>query len=419
MAASDSGGVALTLAPSGVTVLQVLLAMAVVVLVGRLLAPLLTRAGQPPVMAEILAGIALGPSLLGAVSPAASAFLLPAAAVPALGALAQCGVVLYMFDVGLDARLDELRSRLGAVAAVAAGALLAPLAVGAALAWHLAPDWAPAGVPPRVFVSFIAVALSVTAFPVLARILTDLGLSRTPLGSTALASAAVADVAGWALLALVIGLARGAIGSALGTLIATGGFVGVLLAVVRPTLDRRLRTAIPSSGILVATLAGLGLSASLTHLIGIHALFGAFLFGVILPHDSAVTLRLRTWMARPVALLLPAFFALTGLHTEVGSLGGLPALAACALIIAAASLGKIGGTAGAARAVGFAWREAASLGVLMNTRGLMEVIVLGIGLEQGFISPAIFTMMVVMALVTTMATAPLLRALGLSARPVA
>ena len=269
--------------------------------------------------------------------------------------------------------------------------------------------------PSRALRCSLASPCRLRRFRVLARILQDLGLVKTDLGVVALTCAAVDDVTAWCLLALVIGVVHASPGQALMPIVLTMVFIGVLFSVVRPSLARALRSVEgrgPGSGHLVLIVAGMLIAALITETIGVHAIFGAFLFGAMVPHDSrlaaAVTISFEKFV---LILLLPAFFAFTGMRTEIGLLSGWNAWITCGLIILVATLGKFGGTLIAARATGMGWRYAAALGVLMNTRGLMQLIILNVGLDLGVISPTLFTMMVLMALATTMATAPILQRL--------
>ena len=259
----------------------------------------------------------------------------------------------------------------------------------------------------------MGVAMSITAFPVLARIVSDRGLAQTPLGTLALACAAVDDVTAWCLLALIVGIAQGSVDSAVLVVALTVLFAGVMLTVVRPLLVRTLVGSGASRDAIVLVLAGLLLSAIVAEWIGIHAIFGAFLFGAVLPRDGPLAGALKERMHDLVTiLLLPAFFAFTGMRTEIGLVSGARAWLLCGLIVLVATVGKFGGTFAGARLNGMDARTAARLGILMNTRGLMELIVLNVGRDLNVISPALFTMMVIMALVTTIATTPVLDALG-------
>jgi Kef-type K+ transport system membrane component KefB len=264
----------------------------------------------------------------------------------------------------------------------------------------------------------MGVAMSITAFPVLARILTDRGMHKTVLGAVALACAAVDDVTAWCLLALVVGVAQARIQDALTVVLLAAAFIAAMFLALRPVIVRllpRFDAEPTAQHVLAFTLAGLLIAALVTERLGIHAVFGAFLFGAAIPHDSnlarALTVRLQDLVT---VLLLPAFFAFTGMRTQIGLVSGRSEWMVVGLIILVATAGKFGGTLAGARLSGMGWRQAASLGILMNTRGLMELIVLNIGLDLAVISPKLFTMMVLMALATTIATTPMLQLLELS-----
>jgi Kef-type K+ transport system membrane component KefB len=256
--------------------------------------------------------------------------------------------------------------------------------------------------------------MSITAFPVLARILTDRRMENTELGVVALSCAAIDDVTAWCLLAFVVGVAQAEVGGAVQTALLALGYIAIMFAVVRPLAVRYLGNGVdhPPRRMAVWVLVALLFSAMTAEWIGIHAIFGAFLLGAIIPHDSDVARDFTEKLEDIVKiLLLPAFFAYTGMRTQIGLVAGWQAWLFCAVIIVVATLGKFGGTLAAARLTGLGWRTSAALGILMNTRGLMELIVLNIGLELGVISPKLFAMMVIMALVTTIATTPILHAL--------
>jgi Kef-type K+ transport system membrane component KefB len=396
-------------------VFHLLLALATVLAVGRVLANLFHLLHQPPVIGEVIAGILLGPSLLGWVWPEGFAFLLPPDVAPFLKMIAQVGVILYMFVVGLELNTTLLKEKGHAAVAISHASIVVPFLLGAGFALFLYPRLGTPDVPFTTFALFFGVSLSVTAFPVLARILTDRGLTHTPLGIVALACAATDDATAWCLLALAVGVAQASVGGALLTVGLTLVFVLLMLFVARPQLQRfcayyehrhadRLKPN-PIAFVLLCLL----LSAAATEAIGIHALFGAFLLGVIIPHDSRVARDFVTKLQDIVAILfLPAFFAFTGMRTQVGLVGGGANLLIAAAILGLATLGKFGGSAVAARLSGMPWRESASIGILMNTRGLMELIVLNIGLDLGVISPTLFAMLVLMAIITTVMTTPVL-----------
>ena len=406
-------GAAHTLSP----LYHVLLALVSILLLGRWMGKLFAYFGQPRVIGEMVAGIMLGPSLLGQswFWPAAQKFILPADVAPYLGIIAQIGVILYMFLVGLELNAGLIRSKAHATIAISHTSILVPFLLGTVLALWLFPHYAPAGKPFMSFALFMGIAMSITAFPVLARILTDRKMESTPLGVVALSCAAIDDVTAWCLLAFVVGIAQAEVGGAVQTILYAIGYIAIMLVVVRPLAVRYLSndSDAPQQRMAVWVLVALLFSAMTAEWIGIHAIFGAFLLGAIIPHDANVALDFEHKLEDIVKiLLLPAFFAYTGMRTEIGLVSGWQAWAFTGLIILVATLGKFGGTYAAARFTGLDWRMSTSLGILMNTRGLMELIVLNIGLEMGVISPTLFAMMVIMALVTTMTTTPVLARLS-------
>jgi len=396
--------------------LHLLLALAAVLVTGRLLGKVLGALRQPPVIGEVLAGILLGPSLLGRIAPELASVILPTSVAPLLGVVAQLSVILYMFLVGLDLNVDLLRGRARGVIVTSHTSIVVPFVLGVVLALYLYPRVSASDVSFTSFALFMGVAMSITAFPVLARIVTDRGLNNTPLGTVALACAAADDVSAWCLLAFVVGVAQGSMGSALMVVIFTLLFIGVMVGAVRPLAARlvaRTGSKAPSPDVIAIALGGLLFSALAAQRIGTHAIFGAFLFGAILPRETTLARALKEKLHDLVTiLLLPAFFAFTGMRTEIGLVAGVNEWLICGLIILVATVGKFGGTLAGARLTGADWRTAASLGVLMNTRGLMELIVLNVGRDLNVISPTLFTMMVLMALVTTVATTPILDSLA-------
>ena len=399
----------------GHPLLHVLLALTAVIVLGRLLGALFERFQQPPVIGEVVAGILLGPSLLGAVAPRVSAFLLPDSIAPHLQLVAQLGVILYMFTVGLELDTSALRRRGHAAVAISHAGIMAPFLLGALLALGSYSVLSRADVPFTVFALFLGASMSVTAFPVLARILTDRGLQRTELGTLALACAAADDVTAWCLLAFVVGVAHAEVGGALLVVPLTLGYIAVVFLIGRPLLRRWVAWTgdALTPGVVAAVFAALLASAAWTEAIGIHAIFGAFVLGASLPRDCAIARELPGRVNDLVGVvLLPAFFAVTGMRTQIGLVSGWENWLWCLAIVAVATLGKAGGSLAAARLAGFGWRDSAALGILMNTRGLMELIVLNVGLELGVISDRLFAMLVLMALVTTIGTTPALRLLG-------
>jgi Kef-type K+ transport system membrane component KefB len=393
--------------------MHVLLALLGIIVTCRIMGWMFRRLGQPPVIGEILAGIILGPSLLGRVAPGLAVQLLPAEIAPYLAVIAQLGVILYMFMVGLEVDTTSLAHRGRAAVAISHASIVVPFILGAGLALALYPRLSSGSVPFTVFALFLGVAMSVTAFPVLARILTDRGMNRSPLGVMALTCAAVDDVTAWCLLALVVGVAKAQIAGAASVVLGATGYITFMFLVVRPLSMRLARFDQHedlSSGTIALVLAGLLLSASITEFIGIHAVFGAFVLGAAIPSDSVVARQVIRRLQDVVSVLfLPAFFVYTGMRTRIGLVSSVEEWLLCGVIIGVATLGKFGGTLGAARLAGIGGRDAAALGILMNTRGLMELIVLNVGLDLGVISPKLFAMMVFMAVVTTLATAPILR----------
>jgi Kef-type K+ transport system membrane component KefB len=394
---------------------HLLLALAAVIVLGRVLARLFAYVQQPPVIGEVLAGICLGPSLLGHVAPDVGNYLLPPAVAPSLSIVAQLGVILYMFVVGLELNAGILRKQGHVTLAISHASIIVPFSLGAILALWLYPMLSTSDVPFTAFALFLSVSMAITAFPVLARILTDRRMHTTELGVMALACAATDDVSAWCLLALVVGVAQSKVSEALTVSVLTVGYIALMFFIIRPLVAKivqRYGQDGLTRGAMAAALLGMLLSALATEAIGIHAIFGAFLFGAMIPHDSRIARELAARLEDLVTtLLLPAFFAFTGMRTQIGLVSGWEQWLVAGVIIAIATLGKFGGTLGAARIVGLSWRDSASLGILMNTRGLMELIVLNIGLDLGVISPTLFAMLVLMAIVTTMATSPILYAL--------
>ncbi len=393
--------------------MHVLLALVVVIVVARGIGSLFAYFAQPPVVGEILAGILLGPSVLGRFAPAAQAFLLPKEVAPFLGVLSQVGVILYMFLVGVELDPTLLRKRGHATLAISHASIVTPFLLGAALALYVYPTLATRDVPFTVFSLFMGVSMSVTAFPVLARILTDRKMHKSRMGVIALTCAAIDDVTAWCLLAFVVSVAQARTTGALITFCSAVGYIALMALVARPGMVRLARLyglkGRLTQGVMALVFVALLLSALATDAIGIHAVFGAFALGAVIPHDSGLARELTDRLEDlVVVLLLPAFFAFTGLRTQIGLVTTGDQWILCGLIVLVASIGKFGGSLVAARLTGLGWRDSSALGVLMNTRGLMELIVLNIGLELRVLSPTLFAMLVVMALVTTFMTTPIL-----------
>ncbi|HEX8914878.1 MAG TPA: cation:proton antiporter, partial [Humisphaera sp.] len=403
-----------------------LLAVAVILAVSRLTGYLAARVNQPQVVGEMIAGIALGPSLLGLISDwlvargtlsfRLSDALFPKESVLSLGLLAQLGVIFFLFLVGLELDPKLLRNKGHAAVVISHASIVAPFLLGCGLALFLYPrlfnDTPAMRFTPVAL--FMGAAMSITAFPVLARILTERNLHKTRLGAVAITCAAVDDVTAWCMLAVVVGVARAeGPGPALWTTGLSAVYVLGMFFVVRPFLarlqkvhDRQGRLSLGATALVLGLVL---ISAWTTEKIGIHALFGAFLMGAMMPKGTqfvrTLTEKLEDFV---VALLLPIFFAYTGLKTQIGLLNTWELWGYTGLIIAVACLGKFGGSAVAGRACGLGWRESSVIGTLMNTRGLMELVILNVGLSLGVITPAVFAMMVIMALATTAMTAPVL-----------
>ncbi|KAB1141359.1 cation:proton antiporter [Streptomyces luteolifulvus] len=393
---------------------DLLIAVPAVILACKAGAQLVRRIGQPPVVGEIAVGILLGPSLLGWLWPDAQTALFPQSVLPYIGALGNLGLLAFMFLVGLELDLGSLRGHSRTALAVSQASIALPLALGTLLAFGMYTTFAPDGVDKLPFVLFIAVSMSITAFPVLARILTDRGLYRTKVGALAMACAAVDDVTAWCLLAAVVAVTKSnSPTEAVTTALYAVAFTLFMYYAVRPLLARwvrRAERAYTESVVLVVLFSGLCLSALATDKIGVHALFGAFLFGVVTPRGSRIVevtaARVRAFT---VPVLLPLFFVTTGLKTDISLLAGDPVQWLWAgAVLTVAVLGKWGGGSVAARASGQSWTDAMSIGALMNCRGLTELVVLNIGLGLGVIGPDLFTMLVLMALITTAATGPAL-----------
>jgi Kef-type K+ transport system membrane component KefB len=399
-----------TASPLVVLLLQLL----VVIAVARLAGLVFRRLGQTAVIGEMAAGILLGPSLLGRVAPSVEAVIFPSSSLPLLQLISQLGVVLFMFVVGMEVDARRLRQRARATVLISNAGIAVPFSLGILLSLFLHASYAPPQVPFPVFSLFTAVAMSITAFPVLARIIAERGLTGTELGDTAIGCAALADMTAWCLLTGVLAVARheGLAGPAI-TLALAVLFSLVVLKVIGPRAEALFGRAHASERPGRATLAwavcfAFG-SALVTEAIGIHALFGAFVAGVALSSAREVKETVRQ-AVEPLAavVLLPLFFAAAGLRTEIGLLDTARDWAVCGLVVAVAIAGKLGGTSLAARWSGMEWRDAFSIGALMNTRGLMELVVLNVGYELGIISPTLYTMMVVMALATTCMAGPML-----------
>lgn len=396
------------------TSLSILLTQIIVILILAGLFRRLFRAiHQPPVMGEMIAGIVLGPSVLGLIYPDALTFLFPASSLETLRLLSQIGVVLFMFIVGMELNIQHVREKGSAAVMISHASIVVPFLLGSTLSLFLYRDLAPPGTSFTAFALFIGVAMSITAFPVLARILEDRNMTHTLLGSMALTCAAVDDVTAWCILALVIAIVKstGIAGSAI-TIGLTLLFALAMILLVRPQLVRVIRDSESQQHrrrLIPIVLAFVFGCALITETIGIHALFGAFIAGAVMPPATEFRIFLKDKLeAFGSYALLPLFFAFTGLRTQISLLNDWQGWLMCAVIVIVAIAGKLGGSMLMTRWTGMSWPSAFSVGVLMNTRGLVELVVLNIGYDLGILSGRIFAMMVLMALVTTFMTGPLL-----------
>lgn len=393
-----------------------ILQIGTILLAARIVGTIFRKIHQPQVVGEMVAGLMLGPSVFGSLAPHAFARLFPASGLDRLNSLSQIGLVLFMFLVGLAVHPKQLREYGRAAVVVGQASIAVPFVLALGLAWFLYPRVSDPSVHFSHFALFMGAAMSITAFPVLARILTETGLLDKPLGALGIACSAVGDVTGWCMLAYIVMVARAA-QTAMPfwfTLAGSIAFALVMLFGVRRWLRTFEAYYLKHGGftensmslILLFVLA----SALITEALGIHLLFGAFLAGCVMPRHGALIQDLKErFESITVVLLLPLYFAFTGLRTSIGLVKGPQMWGYCAAIIVVAVVGKLGGTMAAGRAAGMSWRDSASLGALMNTRGLMELVILNIGLDIGVISPAVFSMMVLMAVGTTFMTTPLLR----------
>lgn len=382
---------------------HILIALAVVIAASRLAGKAISKIGQPRVHGEILAGILMGPSLLGLVSPDAMNYLFPNEVIGALKVLATIGLVLFMFLIGLELDLGKLRGSGHKAVVISQASIVLPVALGGLLAVWLYPRLGE-GVDRVGFSLFLGAAMAITAFPVLARVLQETGLYHTRLGVLTITCAAVDDVTAWCLLAGVVAVINATgVADALQILGWSLLFVVGMLKVVKPLLARR-HTIPVWMAISLAMLC-----AWTTEQIGIHAIFGAFMAGASMPRKPKIVRQIHQNLeTATVSFLLPVFFMVVGLATRVDTLDSLYLWGITGLVIAVAILGKWGGSMIAARITGETWQDAAAIGVLMNTRGLTELVILSVGLELGVITTTLYTIMVIMALVTTLMATPTL-----------
>jgi Kef-type K+ transport system membrane component KefB len=391
-----------------------LIQIVIIILVARLFSWICRKIDQPEVIGEIAAGIVLGPSLLGLYFPSVQAAIFPPDSLGNLQFLSQIGLILFMFVIGMELDLNVIKNQAKEAVVISHASILVPFTLGVGLAYYLYPMFAPAKIPFLSFGLFMGISMSITAFPVLARIVQERGIHKTTLGAVVITCAAVDDISAWSLLAIVIALVKaGSLLTALPTLVFAVIYVYLMFKMVKPFLKRvgdiyTSRDTLDKAVVAIFFIV-LILSAYTTEILGIHALFGAFMAGVIMPENRKFK-QLFIEKVEDVALvlLLPLFFVYTGLRTQVGLLNDASLWISCGLIIVVAITGKFAGSAVAARIVGQSWKDSLTIGALMNTRGLVELVALNIGYDLGIITPGIFTMLVIMALFTTFMTAPAL-----------
>jgi Kef-type K+ transport system membrane component KefB len=391
-----------------------ILQLIVIIAVSQVCGFLFSKIGQPRVMGEIIAGIVLGPSLVGAIFPDFTAFVFPAASLVNLQMLSQIGLVLFMFVIGMELDLNLIKTRARAAVYISNASIIIPYLMGVALSYFLYKEYAPSHVPFYAFALFMGIAMSITAFPVLARVIKERQLTNTKLGTIAITCAAAGDITGWCILAFVIAIAKaGSLSSSVYTIICAVIYVLFMLFIAKSLLKKLAGSSKDEKGLKSSTMAivfmVMLLSAYCSEVIGIHALFGAFLAGVIMPEEWNFRKQIIDKIEDvALVLLLPLFFVFTGLRTQIGLLNDSSLWGVCITIIIVAIVGKFGGSAVAARIKGETWHDSMAIGALMNTRGLMELVILNIGYDLGILTPQVFTMMVIMALVTTLMTSPAL-----------
>ena len=394
----------------GILLLQILVILATCRIVGLLFKMI----GQPMVIGEIVAGIILGPSVFGYFFPQASGFLFPEESFAYIKMLSQFGLILFMYTIGMELDLGMVRKRLHDTVLISHTSTIAPFFLGMLIAYYIYGEYAHDDTPFLSFALFIGISLSITAFPVLARIIQERGMTRSHLGTISLASAANGDITAWCLLAMVVAYAQsGSMNSAVYNILFSFIYIAIMLVVVRPIL-RAVGDLYHNKEVVSKPLVGLMffillLSSYITEILGLHALFGAFIAGMVVPEN----IKFRKIMSDKVedvslALFLPLFFVYTGLRTEIGLINGWDMWLLCGVFIIAAIIGKFGSTLVAARFSGESWRDSLYMGAFMNTRGLMELVVLSIGLEMKILPTPIFVMLVIMTLVTTFMTTPLI-----------
>ncbi len=390
----------------GLLILQII----AIIIVARGIGFFFRKMGQPVVIGEILAGIILGPSLLGTYFPEFSNFLFAKDSLGGLQILSQVGLVLFMFVIGMELNLKVLKNTAYEATVISHASIIIPFALGIGLAYYLYPSFAPENIPFSSFSLFIGISMSITAFPVLARIVQEKGLHKTKIGALSLICAAINDITAWCLLAVIIAVVKaGSFASSIYTIVFAIAYVFLMISVVRPFLKKIVSSSKSdislNKTLVVIVFLVLLISSFITETIGIHALFGAFMAGTIMPEN----IRFRKLFIEKIedvalVLFLPIFFVISGLKTEIGLIDNSNLWELTGIIIAVAIAGKFIGSAAAAKFVGQSWKDSLTLGTLMNTRGLMEIVVLNIGYDLGVLNAEIFVMLILMALTTTFMT---------------
>ncbi|MDL2277571.1 cation:proton antiporter [Parabacteroides sp. OttesenSCG-928-G07] len=404
--------------PIGILLLQII----VILLCCRVFGWLFMKMGQPTVIGEIVAGIVLGPSILGHWFPETAIFLFPAESLANIHILSQFGLILFMFAIGMELDIDEVKKKMNETILISHTSIIVPFFLGMLVAFYMYTDYADPSTPFISFALFIGIAMSITAFPVLARIIQEKGLTRSHLGTVTLASAANGDITAWCLLAVVVAIAQaGSMLSAIYNIMFSVLYLVIMFLVLRPFM-RMIgqiynNKEVIDKGLVALMFLVLIVSSYCTEILGLHALFGAFMAGVVMPSN----IKFRKILSEKVedvslSLFLPLFFVSTGLRTEIGLLNTSELWVMCGVVILVAIIGKFGGAMVAARFTGENWKNSLYIGALMNTRGLMELVVLTIGYEMGILTPPIFVMLVIMTLVTTFMTGPILSIIKYSFR---
>jgi Kef-type K+ transport system membrane component KefB len=396
--------------PLSILLLQII----IILFTSRIFGFIFIKLGQQTVIGEIIAGVFLGPSIFGWLFPELFALIFPHNSFISLQFLSQIGLAFFMFVIGMELDLSKLKSKTQDAIIISQVSIIFPFFLGTCVSYYIFQELAPKDVSFLSFALFMGIAMSITAFPVLARIIKERGLTKTPLGVLAITCAAVDDVTAWCILAAAIAIVKaGNITSSLFTIGLAIAYIVFMLYIIKPWLQKisniRMKEEKIDKTVIGISFFLLLLSAYFTEIIGIHALFGSFIAGVVMPNN----IRFKEILTNKVEdvstiLLLPIFFAFTGLRTQIGLLNEGHLWVFCILIISVAIIGKLIGSAFTARIIGRTWKESLSIGALMNTRGLMELIVLNIGYDLGVFGPELFSIMVIMALFTTFMTGPLL-----------